>query len=372
MKKMVFISNNWCDAHQQLRLNALSEFDLTVACLAFRRAGHPIKSTFSYTELGNISNGKYLKRLFRYFCLILKLPNATKSTDFTYIYGFDLFLITLIYRKLSGRNYKIVFEITDIREVFFSKRLVGKFARWLEELSIANADLLVVTSKEYVTEYFEKCRHISVSRYLVIENKLHRRQKNTNPLPALDPKAKIRIGYFGYLRCPSSFECLLTLADYHQFEIIVAGIFTEATEYYKSQLIHHPAINYLGSFDGIRGMSDLYHQIDYVWAVYPFSIKRSGNHRWARTNRFYESLYFEKPAILQKASADARRSDSLGGMAVVIDLADIQDAVKLLLKQLNHDNLIELRERIVSVFPSNYLITSEYEELALCLNLTKL
>lgn len=371
MKKMVFISNNWCDAHQQLRLTALSEFDLTIDCLAFRRAGHPIKSTFSYTELGNISNGKYFKRFTSYFRLLLKLPNATKSADFAYIYGFDLFVITLLYRKLHGRNFKIVFEISDIREVFFSKRLMGKFARWLEELSIPYIDLLVVTSQYYVTDYFEKWRNIRIPQYLVIENKLHNRQNNTTQLPTSDPKKKIRIGYFGYLRCPASIECLLMLADSNQFEITVAGIFTEATEYYVPLVIHHPAITYLGSFDGIRDMSNLYDEIDYVWALYPYSIKKMGNHRWARTNRFYESLYFKKPAIIQKGSTDAERSNNLGGIAVEIDLADKQKAVDYLLKTLSDTNLVELGKRITNIPQNQYLITSEYNELALCLNLTK-
>lgn len=372
MKKMVFISNNWFDTHQQLRLNALSNLDLPVECLAFLRSGHPIKSKFTYTLLGNLKNRRYSERLISYFTLLSKLPNATRSAGFIYIFGFDLLLITLFYQKLSNRKFMVVYEIPDIRELFFSKRLPGKFLRWLERLSIPNVDLLVVTSQEYVTDYFEKWRNIPVSNYLVIENKLHKYQENNKPAPVLKPDKKIRIGYFGYLRCPVSLECLFALANFPQFEIILAGIFTENTDYYKTQLVQQPAITYLGSFDGSKDMPTLYNQIDYVWAIYPYSIKKVGNHHWARTNRFYESLYFKKPAIVQKGSADAGRSHSLGGIAVEIDLVNKQNAVDILLKTLNPTDISKRRTSLENVPPHYYTITSEYEELSSCLNLTKL
>jgi succinoglycan biosynthesis protein ExoL len=368
MKKLVFLSNNWFDSHQQMRLTALTKLALSIECKAFDREDCPIRPTFPYVKLGTIKNRRYFQRLPHYFRLLYQLPKATESADFTYIYGFDLFLITLLYRKWSRRKFEIIYEVTDIRELFFSKTFSGKLVRFLERISIPSADLVVVTSPEYITEYFINCRDITIKNHLVIENKIHERHP---PSPSSKQGKKIRIGYFGFLRCPVSLECLLTLADYYQFEILLAGIFTDDTNDYALRIIHHPTITYLGNFDGLNELPSLYSQIDFVWAIYPFSIKKTGNHRWARTNRFYESLYFQKPAIVQKGTADARFCKNLGEIAVEIDLTDKQSAVKHILKTLTPNRLESHKKRLAQVHTENYLITSEYNQLAQCLNLTK-
>lgn len=373
MKKMVFISNNWHDAHQQTRLNALSEFDLELECLGLERNCYKIVSRFRHTSLGTIQNGKYFNRFFSYIRFLVLLPKATRSADFAYVIGFDLLLFTLLYRKLSFRKFNVIHEITDIRELFFSRTAMGQFVRRLEKLCMPSVDLLVVTSEEYITEYFTKWRSIPIKQHLVIENKIHSNQRgSSNNLPSSEEiNSKIRIAYFGYLRCPASFECLLELADTHLFDIILAGSLTESTRHYATQLLHHKAVTFLSSYDGLHDMSDLYSQIDYVWAVYPYSFKKTGNHRWARTNRFYQSLFFRKPAIVQKDTADSRRAKSLGEVAVEIDLANIKEAVEYLLQALNHKNLIRMETNLATVPPSYYLITSEYHDLAQCLKLTK-
>lgn len=373
MKKMVFISNNWHDAHQQTRLNALSEFNLELECLGLERTCHKITSRFYHSSLGTIRNGKYFNRFGSYIRLFTSLPKATRSADFVYVFGFDLLLISLLYRKLSFRKFKVIHEVTDIRELFFSRTAMGQFVRQLEKLCIPNVDLLVVTSEEYVTEYFNKWRSIPIKQHLVIENKMHGNQgRSSNNLPSSkEINSKIRIGYFGYLRCPASLECLLALADTHLFDIVLAGSLTESTRHYATLLTHHKSVTFLSSFDGSHDMPDLYSKIDYVWAVYPYSFKKTGNHRWARTNRFYQSLFFLKPAIVQKDTADADRAKSLGEVAVEIDLTNIKEAVEYLLHALNHKNLTTMETNLATVAPIHYLITSEYDDLALCLNLTK-
>ncbi len=70
--------------------------------------------------------------------------------------------------------------------------------------------------------------------------------------------------------------------------------------------------SYLGPYQAPKDLSFIYSMVDVVWASYPFSDRTTvGNHLYARTNRFYESLYFKKPFIVQKGTADAKTASVL-------------------------------------------------------------
>jgi succinoglycan biosynthesis protein ExoL len=369
--KMIFISNNWADAHQQIRLHALSNMGFPIIALAVFRDYYPSHSLLTPIRLGNMAHATYSKRISVYFQLFKQLICHTKRKDFIYVYGFDLMLITLIFKTISGRKCKIVYEIPDIRELFFSPSLSGKIIRWIEKIIIPHIDLLVVTSPDFVSEYFVRLRKISVPQHLVIENKIHPGEIHHVPdelnQTVLIGNKKIRIGYFGVLRCPASLDCLIELAEKNQFEIILRGIFMPSTSHYENIIRSLDFIHYLGPYKVPDDLFSLYSGVDVIWAAYPFSNKKTGNHVFARTNRFYESMFFKKPCIVQKNTADAGKARLLGNIAIEIDLRNIPETLKTLSAKLNSDNLKSLQNLLYSIPESHYQITTEYKDLAKCL-----
>lgn len=372
--KMLFISNNWADAHQQTRLEGLIRSGFTMTCLAIYRHYYPAQSLITPSFLGTIDHAHYSKRLRIYWRLMRQLWKNASDNDYIYVYGFDMMLTAFMYKVLLKQKIKIIYEIPDIREIFFSDDYAGKFLRKIEETVIPKIDLLMVTSPEFVSEYFVKCRKIRVKDYLVIENKIHADQLARQPLtnPSSDDfDRKIRIGYFGVLRCETSLNCLIALAEKNQFEIILRGIFMPDSDHFAEKIRNARNIVYQGPYQVPEHLEVIYDEVDIVWAAYPFSNKEAGNHLWARTNRFYESLFFKKPVILQKCTADAYNARRLGNFAVEIDMKNQDQVIRYLSTVITPDYLKSAGVLIRNVSAHHYQITSEYKNLVLCLQQKK-
>jgi succinoglycan biosynthesis protein ExoL len=372
--KMLFISNNWADAHQQTRLNGLIGSGFIIHCLGVYRQYYPVQSPITPIDLGTMGHANYQKRLGIYWRLMLHLWKNASHNDYLYVFGFDLMLITLIYKIFIIKKIKIIYEIPDIREIFFLDNYTGKLIRAIEERIIPKIDLLIVTSPEFISEYFVKFRGIRIKDYLVMENKIHADQipKGRHAFRQIDEfNRKIRIGYFGVLRCQTSLNCLIALAEINQFEIILRGIFMPETNHYAEKIKYIRNIFYYGPYQVPERLGSIYNQVDIVWAAYPFSKDKTGNHLWARTNRFYESLFFNKPIILQKCSADAKKAQKLGNIAVEIDMKNEEQVVRDLMSVITPNYLKSAGELISHVTQNNYQITSEYKNLVSCLQQKK-
>lgn len=373
--KMIFVSNNWADAHQQTRLNALLNLGFPIIGLAVFRDYYPFSSLIMPIRIGSMEHASYRKRIGIYFRLYIQMLQQAKKDDWVYVFGFDLMLVVIIFRAVSRRKFKVIYEIPDIRELFFSSTIGGKLIRWIEKIVIPHINLLVVTSPEFILDYFIQLRKISVPDYLVIENKIHN-PETYNSIPQFHhtisiKDRKIRIGYFGVLRCSATLDCLIALAEKNHFEVILRGIFMPATRHYENIILHADSIHYLGPYKVPEDLSAIYSCVDVVWAAYPFSDNAMGNHLFARTNRFYESLFFKKPFIVQKGTADANKAALLGNIAIIADLKNISQTLEDLPLQLNPDHLRSLQNVLYSIPESHYQITSEYKDLAKCLQLNK-
>jgi succinoglycan biosynthesis protein ExoL len=366
---MIFISSNWADAHQQTRLHALLKLDISITCLAVARNYYPFRSSINPGSLGSVEHGNYSKRIWVYVRLYNQLARQTKDLDAVYVFGFDLMLVALLRRAVSRRMFKVVYEMPDIREMFFSSSLSGKILRWIEKTAIPSIDLLVVTSPEFISEYFLRLRNIQVPDHLVLENKIHL-QESDKPVPNQPVhtyKSKITIGYFGVLRCRTSLDCLIALAEKSQFEVVLRGIFMPSTSHYQDLVRHLDQVHYLGPYRVPEDLYAMYSTVDVIWAVYPFSAEKAGNHTFARTNRFYESLFFKIPFIVQKNTADAGAAKVLGNIAIEIDLQDLPQTIQHLALTLSPPLLRSLRRRLYLIPESYYQITTEYKDLAKCL-----
>ncbi|GAB3170350.1 hypothetical protein GCM10027291_21960 [Telluribacter humicola] len=354
-------------------MQALLELCPSLVCLTFTRTYYPATSTIEPLWKGQMEHASYLKRWRTYIQFFKQLLNTTRDGDILYIYGFDLAAIALLFRTLSRRSVYLVHEVPDIREMFFRKGVLGKLLRRIEKAVIPQMELLIVTSPEYVTEYYQKLRRLSIRKYLVIENKIH---AGLHQLPGtsrqMTSSPRIRIGYFGLLRCKASLDCLMLLAQTNRFDIDLRGIFMPDTRHYESKIKDTPNMQYLGPYNASRELQALYDSVDIVWAAYPYSpLSTTGNHLWARTNRFYESLYFRKPIVVQKNTSDAGRARMLGNIALEVDLEAPHRAARFIEEQLTSDHLKELQVALAAIPDREYTIKDEYQTLAHCLQLKK-
>jgi succinoglycan biosynthesis protein ExoL len=252
----------------------------------------------SLEVLGKIEHGNYFSRLVRFAKILPKLRRHLRNIDVVYVFGFDMLVLSF----LSGLGLKnvLILEVGDIRKIQINKGLKGKIFRIVEVFFLNKCSLLVCTSSLFVSEYYRKWIKSNV-KSLVIENKLDHNPDNKNLHKNIDDK--ITIGYFGFLRCKWSIDVLKSLAVSYpdKFNIVFAGYSGKPLD--LDDEIKN--IKFLGEYKSPTDLPHLYGSVDIVWACYPFPDEDDWNWKWARTNRYYESLFYKKPMFVLEGSGDS-------------------------------------------------------------------
>lgn len=173
---------------------------------------------------------------------------------------------------------------------------------------------MVITAKGIESWYFNDKLGLKPPT-LLLENKLKPRvdlekviEERHSDRISLD-QDRIRIGYFGLLRCKWSLSMLRALAESapDKIDIKIAGLNLGSEEDIK-QISLLPNVEFLGSYSSPVDLPELYSDVDLVWACYPGP---EGNPDWrkaqllCRSNRFYQSCCYGRPLISLAGSGDA-------------------------------------------------------------------
>lgn len=284
------------------------------------------------------------------------------SDEIIYCFGMDMLFLCL----LSGFGRKqVIYEVADIRPIVLNKHVKGRLARILERNLLKFVDLVVVTAPGYISGYYKKILNVSPAgkKYFVLENKIDPLSISLNGNQTISVGSKIRIGYFGLLRCSHSWEVLkkLVSASPDVFEVHIYGRPINPVDLpEQAKLI--TGIYYHGEFLWPSDLEAMYCSVDIVWACYPYGDNTPGNWQWARTNRFYESCFFCKPLITLQGSADEKVASELN-IGIPIDLSNIDMAVNYLAENLDSDLLLALTENTLRVPKGYYLYTDDHVRL---------
>lgn len=332
-----------------------------VEVVAFERDYHKGRlPDCNIKSLGKISHGKYLQRVFKLIKAFQILRNAIKNNDVVYASGPDMAYLTLL--AGIGLSKPIVLEVGDIREIQVVKGFVGNFVRIVDKFLVQKCSLLVSTTPAFINEYYKKWLNVKIPS-IVLENKL---EKNCYKIVFKNKTNKIRIGYFGLLRCNWSWEVLKNLAILNpdNIEIILAGYPINPKGIpEKANAINN--IRYLGEYKSPDDLSRLYGQVDLIWAVYPGPEVVEKNQRWAqmvcRSNRFYESCYFQTPLISLKNSGDGIEVKKYN-IGLIIDNQNINDVISKI-EQISSKDLNYWKINMENVPQDVFVHTTEIEEL---------
>lgn len=309
-------------------------------------------------RLGNVSHGNYFKRLITGIKTIKKIRALGKDSDIVYCFTLDGLIISYLSFLFSKK--KFVFQVQDIRPIFFGTSLISKLAKVLEKYTLRHVSLLVVSSPNYYNDYFKPEYAFPEERVLVIENKLVSEVAYEERVTdSFDP---IVIGYFGVLRCSRSWECLFNTVSKNQvgLRLYLRGKIDAIPEMEKL-IVPFKNISYGGMYRSPEDLADVYSKVDLVWACYPFSNKNEGNWKMARTIRFYEAIAFKKPVIVQKGTAQEEEVLSLN-IGVVVDMNNPSD-VKRTLENITFDDIQEWKSNIEALPKSYAFHDNEHRDL---------
>lgn len=346
------------------RIRALKNLGVQPVVLAFEREyykGKPVPG--GYESLGSLRHSRYYKRLIPFVKVLFKVRAKAKETDAVYAFGLDMLLLGWLACRGLGKPFKAVYEVGDIREILLGNRMLSRCLRWLERFLLRRTELTVVTSKAYISGYYQGIQGLTNLHYLVIENKLDAGVSVPEPnFSTNSPGGILRIGYFGVIRCRRSLEILKETAKQSngRVQVYIRGIPLGVGDLEK-EVQSTPYIKYGGQYVVPDDLSTIYGQVDVVWACYPYQGTETGNYRWARTNRFYESCYFKRPVFAQTGTEDGRVIDALG-LGACLDLSNIEAAVKRILS-ITRTDLNQWQQNMARLPKEIYMLTNEHERL---------
>jgi succinoglycan biosynthesis protein ExoL len=300
------------------RSHLLTKAGAKVKVLSFARDYAPTPTTSFPVELiGFIEAGNYKNRLLPFLRAIAPIRRNARAADVIYAYGLDMLLLCLV-ATLGIRCKKRVYEVADIRPALLGSDLSSKIGRWLDRWALKSVDVLVVTSKKYIEDYFHGTLNACGFRYLEIENKPYFGNAVEAHTPAATvPKQHLTIGYFGLLRCHASLRALEQLsAKTDRFRIHARGYTVDGFDATRIDALSNG--EYGGPFVSPVDLPDMYNRIDLAWVCY-----KTANWESARSNRFYEACFYCVPMIVQRDTQDAQVvCDYDIGIAVDLDDSD--------------------------------------------------
>lgn len=350
------------------RVEILKRLVDEIQVYAFVRKGtYPGKKIdFEMNVLGQIRHISYFRRFVLLVKSINKIKRAVKKTSVIYTFGLDMLFLGWLSKKINfDRNIKLLYEVGDIREILIGNALVNKLARYFERFLLRDVTVLIITSHAFYTEYYHRVQRIKSIKYHVLENKLDSEFMSAVQPQEVDEKNNevITIGYFGVLRCAQTLKVLKMLVEKGQgkIKIYLRGLPGIRTKEAYADLVTTKGVLSEGMYVVPDDLFKMYNVVDMVWACYPFQGEETSNWCWAKTIRFYEACYFNKPVFVQAGTEDCKTVKQYN-IGVCLELGNIEKTVNYILS-ISEDEISNWKKNMEKLPEHVYLYTDEHEQL---------
>ena len=304
----------------------------------------------SAKALGELSHGNYLRRIPALLSALTQVIPLCRKVDLLYCFGLDMAILSL----MSALRKPFVYEVGDITKLQLSKGMSGKLVRFAEKIVCRTACSIVVTSNGFIRNYYDPAG-LRADRFHVIENKIT--EEFVPRTSTSEQRDYLVIGYFGLIRCSRSLKILKRISDESKgkVRVYVRGIsFGVDLQQYCGEYFE-----YGGAYTAPDDFGSMYGKVDIVWACNSSDRGDERNWLWARTNRFFESCYFQKPLISLKGGEEGAEVESKD-IGITISLLD-SDVVSKLLE--SFEALPRWRFNLGQLPVSRYRYTSEHVDL---------
>jgi succinoglycan biosynthesis protein ExoL len=270
--------------------------------------------TWDNVELGTTVDRHYLKRMPRLLAGVAKLlkhrPVMRRCRIF-YARNIDMLLVAYLARRLAGSQGLLVYEVLDVQRIFVGNRISNRAMRWAERWLLARCDMLVVSSPDFISRYFEPQQQFA-GRWHLIENKVSVRPPTSQQA---DRPAQIQagppwtIGWFGTLRCARSLAILSAIADAlgDRVAIHIRGLPSSEdlqVEVIEAACARRANMLYGGPYASPRDLPDIYAKVHFAWCIDYLDV--GSNSDWLLPNRLYEGGLMGALALARQDTATSR------------------------------------------------------------------
>lgn len=363
MVKLIFFGHDARDAAVQRRIGAFMAAGAEVEAFTMRR-GPPIAPEWRNVDLGETRDAKFAQRINALIGArpILRQHRETlRVADIFYARNLDMLALAHWGRRMSGSRARIVYECLDVHRFLARDDAFGASLRAAERALMREVALIVVSSPAFVREYFEK-RHPGHPPAILVENRLPPSfSYGPRPQPGNVVGEKLRIGWFGNLRCERSLSLLLDLAASLPDKVDLSFRGTPARAAiadFEARISGRPNVQFGGRYAWPQELAEIYRDVDLVWAG-DFH-DPSANSKWLLPNRLYEGGYYGAPPI---APADCETGRWIEAHGFGFTLAEpLEQTLPAFIRTLDRQRVMEARSRLLEAPES--LFAQPKDELA--------
>jgi succinoglycan biosynthesis protein ExoL len=323
--RVVVLMSNWDDAHQRRFVAGLRRLGYPTEVAAYARDDYYRVEDPAEGDprvLGVIANEAYLSRVPIYLRSLPQLRAALRDADVVVAFSSEHVLLARAATALRRRRPPIVREFADVPRAVDDRGRWVPLARVIERLGVRRSAAVVVTAEGFGDPYLRS--EVGYDGPIaVLPNKPDVPRPPRLAWAPPVPGEALRILYAGLLRCRTSLGILQAAADAAAGGIEVTvrghnltGFAIEESEHFR----------FAGAYRSPDDLARMYGACHVVYSGYPYEPERS-NYRLARTNRFYETVFFGRPQIAHEGTADGRAVQA-ADLGIVVDPADPETAAR--------------------------------------------
>lgn len=248
----------------------------------------------------------------------IKKVNKQEKPDFIIASHYDMLVLSSL---IKLQNQKLIYENLDVPTSY--NAFVLRALRLIERLALRRCDYVIYASRFYPTLYPFFKKH-----YQILEN-LPKIDVLTAENKIVGKKKKV-ISFIGGVRyIEILFRLIEEAAKFSDIEIRIHGEGHESDKLkeFISQRKIENGVKITGAYD-YGQIPELYLNSDFIWSVYP---NRNFNVKYAISNKFHESIFFEIPAIF---STETKLGDYVTNQSIglAVDPNSNDEIFKLLAK----------------------------------------
>lgn len=329
-----------------------------VRVVAWNRESRNVTEPYVKTINHEIGYGARAKKIMNLFSFTNSAKTLFQEFKPDYIHTIDFEM--LVVGNILNKNAKLIYEIYDIKS--FGNKLINWIREKIEFYIINNK----VDGLIFASPFFNKYYKNKDKPMITLNNKPNSKLATNDYTDYMIEYNQLLdnymvIGFIGTVRYK---EVLLNLINSIKFnnnvKILIAGSgpeYEEISDYIRSNNMETKVIM-TGRYDQ-KDLASIYSTCDYVWAAYP---NVGLNEKYAISNKFFESIIFNKQVIVSENTEIGTKVVDLN-LGYTVDPFDIED-IKELVNKLNktEDNFEDNQNKIEDFWESEeYLLRDIYK-----------
>lgn len=331
MKKSLIIDGIYPINTRNKRIIETLKKEYKIKFCAWNRGNVEINDKENFIYSSNEGYGNKIKKLLgmKNYLKFIKQIVKRYNPEIIIASQWDMLLLTI----LSGFKGKIIYENLDLPTS--SNKFILKSLLLLEKWMLSKINGIIYASRFFIPLY-EKYN----IKNLLLEN-YPLKEINEKNFEIIKRK-KIKISFIGGLRYFDTMKnLLLAIQENKNTEVYLIGKGPENNKF--KNFINEKKLKNIFIIDSYKyeDIKKLYLNTDLVWAVYP---NKDYNVKYAISNKFFESILFEKTCFFAKNTllGDFVEKEKIG---IVVEPDDVNE-IRNTINELDQNVILELQNNI--------------------------